>query len=542
MRIVRLKIDDKVSKALDLAAKRMNIEANGLIQDVYSLVRRGGNNLPTDPSIIPLMAKAEAATSKVSEGLLTLLMRRRLVMLKDLRSTGAFREAVAATDPIQGTALLLYTMKLLYFKRQSSSCSTCSLLSSCAFGAKYSTHKDSIHVYDPDYKSLVNPACPKMPDIESTNQIVDSINTINDMASPDGAAALMVAESTAPRENPASQLQVESAVEAEEEADRMAVFEDERLNADNSLMKEESDFDIVNNQSGTTEGLFKGFQGEPRFGIDSKFVGDLSAQQMAVFELGQQLDSLLQSHKKGHFKPSDHLADKSEIENIKSASDLPKVLPSENALPDDVFDIKATKRSLAKRQHFEKKKKRAGLYVCIDVSGSMSSILSVPALKYPFARSTMAACFTLALLKRLRREEGIFFARTFDDSCSDLQSATDDASYDATAKWFGTLSWCGGGTNISGALDKASQDITRASGLLSKVEVLLITDGTAYVDCAKVAKDFQNIPISVLDVSGNKPSPSHFSFADHFFAMDRKTKDLSGLLSIIATSKPKKGN
>jgi hypothetical protein len=221
-----------------------------------------------------------------------------------------------------------------------------------------------------------------------------------------------------------------------------------------------------------------------------------------LFNLGQRFGLALTAHKKGKFKPTEVLSKDRDVQKIKGESDVPKLVPSEHALPDELFEEKLGKRSLQKKQDMKPQKKRRILYLLIDNTGSMQTALFGNTYRV-LSRGALASVFSMALTKQVRDEDGILFCRFFADGPGRLISAKDKDDFDMALQLMANADFNGMSTNILAAVSAALKDISQArkSEPIASSEILLITDCQDNFQPDKVKQMLGTQELNVLDVA-----------------------------------------
>jgi len=148
--------------------------------------------------------------------------------------------------------------------------------------------------------------------------------------------------------------------------------------------------------------------------------------------------------------------DDTEPRQICSLSELPTVLPSELALPDSIFFLKAVKKELHRLQHYQYQKHPRKYVMLLDVSGSMSDNE-----KYIFATASAIALIKNAIASGIN--EAIIVP--FDDDVHDHIAGN---AHNCISKLM-DIPFSGGGTNIDKAIQHADN--------LDCDEIIIITDG-----------------------------------------------------------------
>lgn len=184
-----------------------------------------------------------------------------------------------------------------------------------------------------------------------------------------------------------------------------------------------------------------------------------------------------------------------EAEFIRTWSDVQRVYAGQFLLPEEEFLRRLANRTLwfpmakaptiraihSGEDDYSPNPSKQKVYVLLDTSTSMR-------LKHRFA---FAKAIALTFLRRNRSELGQVFLRTFDVDVGPSQSAESTVEYDALLKRVARQHLLGNGTCLERAILRACEDIHRQR-VLAGAEILVITDGAAKLDEAKVAAALGN--------------------------------------------------
>ncbi len=155
-----------------------------------------------------------------------------------------------------------------------------------------------------------------------------------------------------------------------------------------------------------------------------------------------------------------------ELQGYEKGIDLERLVPSELALPDELFDIKFAEGELLLYQK-EVKEAQGPLYLLLDKSGSMDG-----------EKIIWAKAVALALYSRARRENRDFYLRFFDNIPYPLVKVMRNAKTRDVLKMIEYIGKVrgGGGTDISRAIIAACEDI-KEGHVKGVSEVIVLTDG-----------------------------------------------------------------
>lgn len=182
-------------------------------------------------------------------------------------------------------------------------------------------------------------------------------------------------------------------------------------------------------------------------------------------------------------------AEEYEADLIRTVQELPAIYPYQFLLPENVFYQKLVERSLwlprprpprtfryqSDSDIFKPDHRKQKVYVLFDVSKSMN-------LNW---RIHVAKAIAYIFLTRNMKELGTVYFRTFADTIGDLQKAHDVPSFRELISSIMHQSANGKGTALNKALLTAIEDI-RSLNSLSDSEILVITDGAAHIELARL--------------------------------------------------------
>ncbi|MEB2836163.1 MAG: VWA domain-containing protein [Desulfurococcales archaeon] len=175
---------------------------------------------------------------------------------------------------------------------------------------------------------------------------------------------------------------------------------------------------------------------------------------------------------------------------IEYGSDLERLHYSQLALPEELFLAKLADSKLLL---YEKALPAAKgpIYVLLDKSGSMIGE------KIDWARAV-----AVALLQRSAMENRPFYARFFDSTVYPLMKvskSTHPSEVLDVLKYLATVR-AGGGTNITGALLAAIDDVVSASQREAVSDIVIITDGEDRIDVEQVMRSMSKARLNIISV------------------------------------------
>ncbi len=489
----------------------MNLDDAGFVHDVYSLLRLKGHGLPTDKRI-KTMAKAVVKADKtIPEMVVTLLMKKRRQVFGVLTALPYFHAlARIEKDSVNGVRRLLITFQKLYYKSRESQCASCQYRTNCQFGKQYGEISDNIlNIVVPDFKLLIDPNCPSLPSMELVSQMLSAANTLTNISAPSAQPGQLNAVNNIDSTTGGAVSTEDLSKVSKELNDLTAgLSQDDTTNVPESA-KPSQDFgpSFDSGGYGRCDIFTANFDGEAIARVTEDTVNKLTKAQLLLFEIGQSLSIGLHVTKKGKFKPVTQIDENTDTRQIKNVSDVPKVLPSQNALPDEVFDTKLVKGTLSKRQNLKPdKSKKQLLYLLIDSSGSMSDQLCTKGPLALITKGAMSVAFSQALARRVRDDEGIMFVRFFDGQVSPLIHARTKEDFDMLLTKLSMNSFSGGGTDIVHAVTTAVSDIKSGKDEIARAELILMTDCQDSFNASDVVAALKGLEMNTFDVSGSKSS------------------------------------
>jgi uncharacterized protein with von Willebrand factor type A (vWA) domain len=514
MRIVRIKLKPDLRKLLGEISHSLSIEDRGLAEDLFCLLRNKGSGLPADDRL-ELMADVIAKRTNRMRGLVLLGLRKRRYVLKQLAGLMFFKALAMehAAAPADAVRILLQTFREMSRKIRQAQCLTCQFRKNCDFGTQFGdTVKDITKVVDPNFDKKVHAECPVRPEIDQLNQ----------MAAFAQQFAAMTPSHTGLIGAPAAQMQKEFDAAINEMEKEMA--------ANPSIPDEDASHDDLDPEEMSEDFVGMGVGGAGRSHaqsynathagatyslVNQKMVKQMTTEKMVLFEIGHALNEMLSKATKGKYKPSSDVSEKSKIENLKSTTEITSVAPVQHALPDDQFNARVAKRSLQIRKFEKEEDKKFLLYVLIDNSGSMVESIGDRGNAADawglVTRGQIASTLAIALFTRVRDDGGYVFLRFFDDWQSPLVSAKKKPDFEPIIRSVMLADYNGGGTNISGAVKTALDDISKAKDDVRDAEILVISDAddTVIADDEKHIADMMKkhkIKMNFLNINTNTRS------------------------------------
>jgi uncharacterized protein with von Willebrand factor type A (vWA) domain len=162
---------------------------------------------------------------------------------------------------------------------------------------------------------------------------------------------------------------------------------------------------------------------------------------------------------------------------------LPGVMPDELALPDDLFYAQLADDGLHVMQAYDTVVNRRRLYILLDVSGSMDGVMTGS-----HTRIAWAAGVALKLLLRAKKGEAEFLLRYFDGETHQLRRIQTPAEADGLIRELLRLQANGGGTDVQGAIRRATNDLRSDKLHVDASDILVITDGESDMEAAAIKR------------------------------------------------------
>lgn len=484
MRIIRTKLHPNTCKVLADYAEQQFIEDPGFAEDLFVLLVRKGSGIPTQEQIEKHAEKVSKET-KAPYGLTLTAMKHRAHIYSTITGLPLFKaiSLAAASNPFSGMQSLLRILKKLMVKRQQAKCLSCPLLKGgpCDFGLRYSvTVTDISLVRDTNWATLVHQDCPVRGQIEGINAVASAASSLAAMSN--GQASTQ-AKASGIHPGAYSQF-TKMEEEVEEEAETPSQddgddddFEDfSDLSDDASFMLDEGS----NHGGGDMHGL-PSCSGRTFAMAQEQFIEKLSLLSFQLYELGATLDTMLGKEVSGKFSPTSTPSERKHGDNIKTASEVLHAQSSQHALDNDSFDAKAARKELIVDRNMTPSSKRKMLYLLIDSSLSMSYRVCENG-NFLLSRGQVASTFGASLVRRVVRDKGIIALRFFAGSVTGRIDATDNNTSDIAQQAIIDCDYKGGGTRPAAALNAALEDIEKAKDVISKSEVLMITDMDCTID------------------------------------------------------------
>ena len=205
---------------------------------------------------------------------------------------------------------------------------------------------------------------------------------------------------------------------------------------------------------------------------------------------------------------------KGEITGYEFGSDLERVVPTELALPDEVFYSKFAESQLLLYER-RLKEEEGAIHVLLDKSGSMEG-----------EKIIWAKAVAMALFNKARKENREFYIRFFDEYPHDLVKVPKNVKSEDVLKlveYIGKVS-AGGGTDITRAIVTATEDI-RQGKVKGTSDIILITDGEDEISEEKVLKELKRANANLISIGVRCENPSLKKVSTKFFSVYALNED-----------------
>jgi uncharacterized protein with von Willebrand factor type A (vWA) domain len=180
---------------------------------------------------------------------------------------------------------------------------------------------------------------------------------------------------------------------------------------------------------------------------------------------------------------------KGELYGYEEGSDLERIVPSELAMPEDLFFVRLAESQLLLYQK-QIKESLGPIYLLLDKSGSMDG-----------EKILWAKAVALALYSRARRENRDFYLRFFDNIPYPLIKVIKNAKSKDVIKmieYIGKIRG-GGGTDISRSVISACEDI-KEGHVKGVSEVIILTDGEDKIAETTVRRSLKDANATLISV------------------------------------------
>jgi Mg-chelatase subunit ChlD len=230
------------------------------------------------------------------------------------------------------------------------------------------------------------------------------------------------------------------------------------------------------------------------------------APEITTMELCLDLDMSMKLKKSGLESPSEYPEDGIDVRGMRSLAEVTRALPSQMALPEDVFYQRVARQELLIKEWTTKKERKNILYFLVDKSGSMGNL----GYEYGghYSRIQWAASVAIAYLRNMVANGDIFAFRFFDDLPGPLYIVTTPKEGGKLISHIFNYAGNSGGTDIQKALEQAIHDIaTKKDVRIEKADIMLVSDGECGIDGAKLKLQLADARINLhtVIVGGGRP-------------------------------------
>ncbi|AWR98840.1 vWA domain-containing protein [Metallosphaera hakonensis] len=209
-----------------------------------------------------------------------------------------------------------------------------------------------------------------------------------------------------------------------------------------------------------------------------------------------------------------------ELYGYEEGSDLERLVPSELALPEELFDVKLAESQLLLYQK-QIKENWGPIYLLLDKSGSMDG-----------EKILWAKAVALALYSRARRENRDFYLRFFDNIPYPLIKVIKSAKSKDVIKmveYIGKIRG-GGGTDISRSVMSACDDI-KDGHVRGVSEVIILTDGEDKIAETTVRRSLKEANATLISVMIRGDNADLKRVSDNYLVVYRL--DQGDLLKVV---------
>ncbi len=211
---------------------------------------------------------------------------------------------------------------------------------------------------------------------------------------------------------------------------------------------------------------------------------------------------------------------KGELYGYEEGSDLERLVPSELAMPEDLFYVKLAENELLLYQK-QIKETLGPIYLLLDKSGSMDG-----------EKILWAKAVALALYSRAKRENRDFYLRFFDNIPYPLIKVIKNAKSKDVIKmveYIGKIRG-GGGTDISRSIISACEDI-KEGHVKGVSDVIILTDGEDKIAETTVRRYLKDANATLISVMIRGDNADLRRISDNYFVVYKL--DQNDLLKVV---------
>lgn len=220
---------------------------------------------------------------------------------------------------------------------------------------------------------------------------------------------------------------------------------------------------------------------------------NLDLEQIKTLDLATQIGLVMRHHKKGKENWTQNPDDGLDIRQMEGIREIQQILPTDMALPSDVFYPKLIRRELTVRGYTTKKEHKQILYMLVDISTSMRDPISTTT---PCSR--IARAIAIAYIRKMTKYNDITALRFFGDGCTSLLKASNIKEASVLINKLLTQPTDQDNTNIPYAVYTAIKDIEstkKENALIKEADILLISDGKSNINAQEMKKKLGKIKL-----------------------------------------------
>ena len=220
-----------------------------------------------------------------------------------------------------------------------------------------------------------------------------------------------------------------------------------------------------------------------------KILKHWDAAQIHVMSLCQDLDLVMRLKKSGKESPTEFPEDGIDIRGMRSLGEVSRALPSQHALPSDIFYQRMARHELLIKEWTTKKERKNILYMLLDRSGSMGRMYSYYGIDKK-SKLMWGCSVAISYLRNMVKKGDIFGFRFFESKVGPLFIAETPKEGGQLIDHIFKHAGDSGGTDIQCALNQAIHDIsTKKDKRIEKADIMILTDGESHIDERKLQED-----------------------------------------------------
>ena len=497
MKLVKTYLAVEEKEAVKTISAKYEVNSEDIVSDVMGLLKSDGRGLISRAMRFKMLAKLRKQGIAVSD--IRKDMDHQYTFLSKLKGFKLFLkfcDLVRTHSLEEATDRLIALIRSIYKKERKSFCLTCTLQTQCEHG-KFEAGLSGID-------GAVHQDCPK--NLQAVpmagQQMMQGLNAMLSLINPATLGMLSA-------KMPGSTGQFMQGL-----AVAISGASSQKLNYFNATF--------------TGSDMMKNMQ---------EIVDNLTAAQLAIFDVARTIDASLQKTK-GKKLIASHEPEKSvALVKMEHFQDVTKVSPSSAALPSILKSYRLGTKQLQVQQNMKVQGKKQLLHVMCDSSGSMDQ--EIMSNKNGFLkRGHVASALCLAVIKKAMEEKSMVFFRFFAGGPDILHKAKTMHDLIDIARKVGLGDYNGGSTDIQKAVATAFKDIQAGKDEILKAEVLLITDGQASVDSVALSKEQKKTKLHVLEITNAGRSTSESQkelkgLAETYMEINPNSVDFSKMAKVV---------